>query len=147
MWLLELELRTSGRTVSALDCWAISPAQCFIFNNIILRSESQGRGRRKEWSEAERENKQTQWSEIAVLHDEGDITTVSQWFLQTRKGNDLISFHNLLIKTHLHSVFILCTPQLHIWTSTHLWLWSYHREEVESWHGLGGEEVTEGRLL
>ena len=28
MWLLRIELRTSGRRVSALTCWAISPAPC-----------------------------------------------------------------------------------------------------------------------
>jgi hypothetical protein len=36
MWLLEIELRTSGRTVSALNCWAISPALilCILNQNI-----------------------------------------------------------------------------------------------------------------
>jgi hypothetical protein len=41
MWLLGFELRTSGRVVSALNCWAISPAQiffkgCFHFKNNIF---------------------------------------------------------------------------------------------------------------
>ena len=33
MWLLGIELRTSGRVVGALNCWAISPAlpQTFLF--------------------------------------------------------------------------------------------------------------------
>ena len=32
MWLLGVELRTSGRAVGALNCWVISPALHFLFN-------------------------------------------------------------------------------------------------------------------
>jgi hypothetical protein len=32
MWSLGIELRTSGRAVSVLNCWAISPAQTMVFN-------------------------------------------------------------------------------------------------------------------
>jgi hypothetical protein len=40
MWLLGIELRTSGRAVSALNLWAISPAAYAAFNlEIILFPE------------------------------------------------------------------------------------------------------------
>ena len=37
MWLLEFELRTSGRAVSALNRWAISPAPPAFFLNKVLK--------------------------------------------------------------------------------------------------------------
>ena len=40
MWLLETELRTSGRTVNVLNCWAISPCPdigFFLFLSILLK--------------------------------------------------------------------------------------------------------------
>jgi hypothetical protein len=40
MWLQGIELRTSGRAVSVLNCWAISPApQIFVFNTDLIMNQ------------------------------------------------------------------------------------------------------------
>jgi len=45
MWLLGFELRTSGRTVSALNHWAISPAlvELFLMAALVLPSRLTGK--------------------------------------------------------------------------------------------------------
>ena len=43
MWLLGIELRTSGRAVSALNCWAISPARLIYFEDNIFKKQDPSR--------------------------------------------------------------------------------------------------------
>jgi hypothetical protein len=40
MWLLGIELRTSRRAVSALNCRAISPALCYQFKYLGISEKS-----------------------------------------------------------------------------------------------------------
>lgn len=96
--------------------------QCFIFANIILRSESQGRGRS---GVRQRGRASKHWACCPPWQK------IQHYSFSIVSSDDWSGFHSPLMKTHLHSLFIPCIPPLHIWTSAHLRLWSHSNRGKE----------------
>jgi hypothetical protein len=44
MWLLGIELRTFGRAISALNCWAISPARHMCVSSLKAHMDLESKG-------------------------------------------------------------------------------------------------------